>query len=101
MAIGNDQKLVLKPGNTSKNFYIIFFGSIDENLYGEIFENFYDFFFRDRTREKSEGKDRKRERSTQPDADTAKKSRKDPDDLKKDLDTLIRQEESKLKVQNF
>ena len=62
-----------------------------------IFYRFLTFSIsRDRTREKSEGKDRKRERSTQPDAESAKKSR--TDDLKKDLDTLIRQEESKLKV---
>merc|ERR1711892_213448 len=48
---------------------------------------------REKTREKSEG--RKRERSTQPDAEPVKKARSD--DIKKDLDSLIRQEESELK----
>ena len=80
VAIGNARKRVLKPGNYS-------------NIFRRVLIN---FISRDRTREKSEGKDRKRERSTQPDAESAKKSR--TDDLKKDLDTLIRQEESKLKV---
>ena len=61
-------------------------------------------WFREKTRERTRDDDedrekRKRERSTQPDTEITKKPKTEKDDkLKQDLDTLIKREESKLKV---
>ena len=69
-----------------------------------ILTNDLKLIFREKTRERTRDDDedrekRKRERSTQPDTEITKKPKTEKDDkLKQDLDTLIKREESKLKV---